>query len=100
MTISVGHAPFVTSHISLKMWPSDKVKENCDTNLIRIANNNHATRELSQQLDYVQTVYTNETSQYTHVYQAAVIQNNAMNYYIVSLCETNQATPHNSRSLK
>ena len=45
--MSLSDAPFVTSHISLKMWPNDKAKENCDTNLIRIANNNHATRELS-----------------------------------------------------
>ena len=45
--MSLGHAPFVTSHISLKIWPSDKTKENCDTNLIRIADNNHATTELS-----------------------------------------------------
>ena len=76
----LGHAPFVTSQISLKIWPSDKAKENCDTNLIRIANNSHVTTELSQQLDYI---YTNKTSQYTRVYQAAVIQNNAMNYYCI-----------------
>ena len=45
--MSFGHAPFVTSHISLKMWASDKAKENYDANLIRTSNNNHATRELS-----------------------------------------------------
>ena len=45
--MSLDRAPFVTSHISLKMWPSDKAKENCDTNLIRIANNNHTIRQLS-----------------------------------------------------
>ena len=29
---SLGHL-FVVSHISVKRWPSDKVKENCETNL-------------------------------------------------------------------
>ena len=32
LTLSLGHL-FVASHISVKRWPSDKAKENCDTNL-------------------------------------------------------------------
>ena len=31
-SLSLDHV-FVVSHISVKRWPSDKVKENCETNL-------------------------------------------------------------------
>ena len=40
--MSLCCAPFVTSHISLKMCISDKAKEHCDTNVIRTANNSNA----------------------------------------------------------
>ena len=32
LTLSLGHL-CVISYISVKRWPSDKVKENCETNL-------------------------------------------------------------------
>ena len=32
LTFSLGHL-FVVSHVSAKRWPSDKAKENCETNL-------------------------------------------------------------------
>ena len=32
LTLSLGHL-FVVSRISVKWWSSDKVKENCETNL-------------------------------------------------------------------
>ena len=32
LSLSLGHL-FVVSHISVKRWPSDKVKENCEINL-------------------------------------------------------------------
>ena len=33
LTLSLEHL-FVVSHISVTRWPSDKVKENCETNLL------------------------------------------------------------------
>ena len=32
LTLSLGHL-IVASHISVKRWPSDKVKENCEANV-------------------------------------------------------------------